>query len=142
LKASNHWTDDGFKKLLEVLTDMFPEGNVIPKTTYEAKKIICPVGLKFEKIDACKNDCILYHGDNKEATQCPNCQTSRYKHRSDMGVDGMMMRHKVHRKVVWYFPIIPRLKRLFATSKDAHLLTWHSDSRKVDDCIRHPADGI
>ena len=42
---------------------MLPEGNEIPRTTYEAKKIVCPMGLKFEKIHACKNDCILFRGD-------------------------------------------------------------------------------
>jgi hypothetical protein len=140
LKASNHWTDKGFKELLVVLADMFPEGNVIPKSTYEAKKIICPMGLKFEKIDACKNNCILFNGDNKDATECPKCQTSRYKQGGE--VVGSVMRRKVPMKVVWYFPIIPRLKWLFATSKDARLLTWHSDGRKVDGYIRHPADGI
>ena len=76
LKASNHLTDRGFKEMLEVLADMFSEENEIPKTTYEAKKIICPMGLKFEKIDACKNNCILFNGDNKNATECPKCQTS------------------------------------------------------------------
>ena len=138
LKASNHLTDRGFKEMLEVLADMFPEENEIPKTTYEAKKIICPMGLKFEKIDACKNNCILFTGDNKNATECPKCQTSRYKQGTGEVV-GSMMRRKVPMKVVWYFPIIPRLKRLFATSKDAQLLTWHSDGRKVDGYIRHPA---
>jgi len=142
LNVSNHWIDKGFKQLLEVLGDMFPEGNEIPKTTYEAKKIKCPMGLKFEKIDACKNDCILFHGDNKEATEYSKCQPSRYKQRIDEGASDVEMRRKVPRKVVWYFPIIPRLKRLFATSKDARLLTWHSYGRKVDDYIRHPADGI
>jgi hypothetical protein len=53
-----------------------------------------------------------------------------------------VIRRKVPVKVVWYFPIIPRLKWLFATSKDARLLTWHSDGRKVGGYIRHPADGI
>ena len=33
LKAAHHWTDKGFKELLEVLGDMFPEGNQIPRTT-------------------------------------------------------------------------------------------------------------
>ena len=50
LKAKNHWTNKGFRAVLEVLIDMLPEGNEIPRTTYEAKKIVCPMGLKFEKI--------------------------------------------------------------------------------------------
>jgi hypothetical protein len=70
LKATHHWTNKGFRELLEVLVDMFPEGNQIPRTTYEAKKIICMMGLKFKKIHACKNDCILFHGDNVALTEC------------------------------------------------------------------------
>ena len=58
---------------------MLPEGNEIPRTTYEAKKIVCPMGLKFEKIHACKNDCILFHGDYEADTKCPKCGTSHYK---------------------------------------------------------------
>jgi hypothetical protein len=72
LKATYHWTDKGFRELLEVLVDMFPEGNQIPRTTYEAKKIICLMGSKFKKIHACKNDCILFHGDNAALTECPS----------------------------------------------------------------------
>ena len=78
-KAAHHWTDKGFRELLEVLGDMFPEGNQIPRTTYEAKKIVCLMGLKFEKIHACKNDCILFYGDNVALTKCPKCGTSHYK---------------------------------------------------------------
>jgi hypothetical protein len=31
---------------------------------------------------------------------------------------------------------------LFEVSKDARLLTWHSDGHTVDDYIQHPVDGI
>jgi len=66
---------------------MLPEGNEIPKSTYEAKKIICPMGLEVEKIHACKEDCILFRGDYKDLTECPKCGTSRYKCRNDGGDD-------------------------------------------------------
>ena len=119
LKVAHQWTDKGFRELLEVLGDMFPKGNQIPRTTYEAKKIVCPMGLKFEKIHACKNDYILFRGDNEALTECPKCGTSRYKQRIDESDDDEEMRRRVPRKVAWYFPIIPRLKHFFATSKDA-----------------------
>ena len=90
----------------------------------------------------CKNDCILFRGDYEADTECPKCGISRYKQRTDEGDGDEEMRRRVPRKVAWYFPIISRLKLLFATSKDARLLSWHSDGRKVDDYIRHPAYGI
>ena len=68
LKATHHWTDRSFKALLDLLHDMLPEGNEIPKSTYDTKKIICPMGLEVEKIHACKNDCILFRCDNADLT--------------------------------------------------------------------------
>jgi hypothetical protein len=62
LKASNRWSDYSFKDLLTLLKNMLPQGNAVPETVYEAKHIICPLGLEVEKIYSCKNDCILYHG--------------------------------------------------------------------------------
>ena len=52
--------------------------------------------------------------------------------------------------MVWYFPIIPSLKRLFASNKEAELLRWHArrkdgenrQARKNDGMYRHPADLI
>nr|ABB47328.1 transposon protein, putative, CACTA, En/Spm sub-class [Oryza sativa Japonica Group] len=38
LKTSNGWTDTSFTKLLDMLSDMLPEGNMLAKSTYEAKK--------------------------------------------------------------------------------------------------------
>jgi hypothetical protein len=117
LKATHHWTDRSFDELLDLLRDMLPEGNELPKTTYEAKQIVCPMGLEVEKIHACKNDCVLFRGKNAKLTECPECGTSRYKRRNDGGDD--KKKHGAPRKVAWYFPIIPRLKCLFATAKDA-----------------------
>ncbi|GJZ16140.1 ribonuclease H-like domain-containing protein [Tanacetum coccineum] len=43
-------------------------------------------------------------------------------------------------KQLWYFPIVPRLKQLFANEKDAKLLRWHTEGRKRDGKLRHVAD--
>ena len=48
--------------------------------------------------------------------------------------------HGAPQKVAWYFPLIPRLRRLFASSKDAKLMRWHMEGRKTDTNIRHPAN--
>jgi hypothetical protein len=74
LKTSNGWSDDSFKDLLMLLKDMLPQGNAVPETIYEAKYIICLLGLKVKKINTCKNDCILYRGPNyKDLEKCPIC---------------------------------------------------------------------
>jgi hypothetical protein len=72
---------------LTFLKDMLPQDNSVPETVYEAKQIICPLGLEVEKIHACKNDCIIYRGEEYEDLEkCPICGLDRFNRRQD-GVD-------------------------------------------------------
>jgi hypothetical protein len=66
LKARNGCSDGSFMDLLTLLKNMLPQGNAVPETVYEAKQIICSLGLEVEKIHTCKNDCILYRGPEYE----------------------------------------------------------------------------
>ena len=45
-KASNGLSDKGFEELLKLIKNLLPEGNTLPETTYEAKKIVCSLGLE------------------------------------------------------------------------------------------------
>jgi len=75
---------------------------------------------------------------------CPICKASRYKIRRDNpgDVEGEERhRKKILTKVTWYAPIIPRLKRLFRNKDNVKLLRWHKEDRKIDNMMRHPADG-
>jgi len=63
LKARNGWTDKSFTELLELLKEMLPENNMLPFRNYEAKKILCPMGLEYQKIHACPNDNVLYRDE-------------------------------------------------------------------------------
>ena len=45
-KASNSLSDKGFEELLKLIKNLLPEGNTLPATTYEAKKVVCPLGLE------------------------------------------------------------------------------------------------
>src|SRR4051812_39882111 len=57
-KAQTGLSDKGFEKLLKIMKLKLPKDNELPKTTYEAKKAICPLGLDVQKIHACINDYI------------------------------------------------------------------------------------
>jgi hypothetical protein len=56
MKASNGWPNKGFNDLLQFLNDLLSKDNVLPQSTYQAKKIVCPLGLEVEKIHACRNN--------------------------------------------------------------------------------------
>jgi hypothetical protein len=44
-------------------------------------------------------------------------------------------------KVVWYFPIIPHLKRRFANLETTKLMRWHAEDCLVGGKLRHATDG-
>jgi len=96
------------------LKDMLPEGNTLPNRNYEAKKILCPMGMEYKKIHACPNDCILYRKDFELLKSCPRCGLSHYKlkQKDDDSIDEME-KHGPPMNVMWYLPIIPRMKRSF-----------------------------
>ncbi|XP_037419277.1 uncharacterized protein LOC119284121, partial [Triticum dicoccoides] len=142
-KAENGVSDKGFGKLLVMIKNMLPKDNELPESTYEAKKVVCPLGLEVQKIHACPNDCILYRGEYEDLNACPVCGALRYKiSRDDPGdVEGERPRKKIPTKVMWYAPIIPRLKRLFQNKEHAKAMRWHAKDRKKDGKLRVPADG-
>lgn len=129
LKSCNGWTDKSFTELLALIKDMLPEDNVLPTRTYEAKQMLGSVGLYYEKIHACPNDCIIFWNEHAMLNSCPKCKASRYKKTKS-----------APEKVLWYFPIIPRFKRMYRNPRDAKHLTWHEEERIKDGMLRHPAD--
>ncbi|KAK1633133.1 hypothetical protein QYE76_007448 [Lolium multiflorum] len=97
-------SDKGFQKLLKIIKKMLPWENVLPSSMYEAKKVVCPLGLEVQKIRACINDCILYRKEYKNLNACPVCSALRYKiRRDDPGdVEGESNpRKRVPAKVMW-----------------------------------------
>jgi len=79
MKARNEWSDKSFTKLLELLSDMLSEGKMMPTSNYDAKKILCPMGMEYKKIHACSNDYVLYRKEFINLHQCPHCGLSTYK---------------------------------------------------------------
>jgi len=45
VKAKYGWSDKSFSSLLLVVHNMLPEENMLPKSYYQAKNILCPMGM-------------------------------------------------------------------------------------------------
>jgi len=102
----------------------------------EANKTLGALGMNYEKIHACPNDCCLYRKEYANAIECPECGESKWKYANNTNRG----KKQIPKRVVWYFPPIPRFKRLFRSSDNAKNLIWHANERVVDGKLRHPAD--
>ena len=96
--------------------------NEMPLSMYEVKKTLNAFGMEYEKIHACPNACILYRYKFQDASSCPTCGMSRWK------ANKARVRNtkRIPAKVLWYFPPIPRFKRMFQSPKTIKDLKWHA----------------
>ena len=132
LKTTSGWSNKSFDLLLGVFRKALPTPSLVPRNFYEAKKYIRDLGFGGQKIHACVNGCVLYRKKYALLTQCPNeeCNEPRFEKDS-----------KVPKKVLRYFPLKPRLQRLFINESTALDMRWHKEKRVNDEnIVRHPAD--
>ena len=120
MKAKYGWTDASVDDLMQYMNKRLPEGNTCPSRLEEAKKVVCPFDLPHAIYHGCIHDYVIYRNEHADKTQCPVCEAPRYK----------KGKKKAPRKVVWYFPITPRLQRYFVDPKEAKLMRWHAKERR------------
>nr|GEW06475.1 hypothetical protein [Tanacetum cinerariifolium] len=129
-------SDKFFTELLGLLIKMLLVGNEMVEKTYQAIKLMRMMGPGYKKIHVCSNNFIIYWKDNKVLTVCPTCGISRWK----VGNKTHKVYKNIPAKVMWYFPIIPRLQRLFKLETILEDLKMHATRRITNGVLRHPAD--
>ncbi|XP_042957863.1 uncharacterized protein LOC122293371 [Carya illinoinensis] len=135
IRTIGGWSVKSFDMLLKLLKASFPDA-VLPDSYRESRRMERAIGFDYVKIDVCPNDCILYWKENVEKHVCPKCQLSRWVTRTSK-------QKKIPHKVLRYFPLKPRLKRLFMSKDTAAAMRWHKE-QGVDDSnvMRHPRDSV
>ncbi|KAH0647622.1 hypothetical protein KY285_032870 [Solanum tuberosum] len=94
----------------ELFKEVMPELN-IPPSYNKTKFMVKNLGLDYDKIDACPNDCMLFRNDHKDDEFCHTCGSSRY------------------------------IKNTKVDSETTDSLKWHDEERSKHGKLRHPADG-
>ncbi|XP_074315263.1 uncharacterized protein LOC141651448 [Silene latifolia] len=138
-KTLHEISNVAFNDLLELLKEMVPEAK-IPLNYTESRNIVKDLGLHYIKIYACPNDCMLFWKENEQPDECLECHTSKWKPCEEN--QSQKKTRKIPANVLWYFPLKPRLQRLYMCSKTAEFMTWHADEHPKDGYLRHPADGL
>jgi hypothetical protein len=99
-------------------------------------------------IHACVNDCVLFRGNYANLDKCPTCDESRWKEiggtEKDDPVDSEIgkKQKRFPCKILRYFPLIPRLQRLYMRASTLKLMRWHEEELVNDGKMRHLADSL
>ena len=92
---------------------MLRKDNCLSKDHGNAQKVLNGLGLGYEKIHACKNNCLFFYKENEALDKCPICNESRFKTTSQNRST------KIPQKVMRYLPLKPRLQRLYMSTYTA-----------------------
>ena len=136
IKSFNQISNVTFNAIMKLLEKAFLDAFLL--TSFDdAMKYIRGMGLGYEKIHVCKNNCVLFRKEKyAKLDVCPVCceADSRWKDADN--------NKRVPQKVLRHFPLVSMLKRMFLSSKTAKDAHWHKLKRKsVDNELSHPADG-
>jgi hypothetical protein len=107
---------------------------------YHSKTIIKGLGMDYEKIDVCKNNCMLFMKEHAGETKCLKCGQSRFV--EVVNDEGDKVMTNVAHKQLHYLPLTPRVKQLFLSKNTSMHMQWHQEGvRNNDELIVHPLDG-
>ncbi|XP_055960094.1 uncharacterized protein LOC126661596 [Mercurialis annua] len=131
-------SDGLMNEMSEFVHQLLPKDNKLAKNSYNIKKLVRGLGLPVEVIDCCKNMCMIYWGDDAGLTLRKVCGHDRWK----PATAGNSKRRKtnVPYKKMHYFPLTPRLQRLYASRATAKHMRWHAEHEMENGVMNHPSD--
>jgi len=136
MKSTLNLTQTTFNKFIDFTKSCMPNDETLVSNFYDAKKFIRPLRLGYEKYDVCPNYCMLYYGTDAMKINCDFCGSSRYKPRNPTSKGS-----NKGEKQLRYFPLTPRLQRLFMSPYHAKNMTWHHFYKSDNGVMVHPSDG-
>jgi len=119
--------------IVSFIKDICQNNNDMVGNYYEMKKLLAGLQLPHHKIDVCPNGCMLFWKGAEGLDRCSFCDEGRYLRTSKQG-------RQIPRKQLIYFPIGPRLQRLYATKKTTESMRWHHEHKRPLGVMAHPSD--
>jgi hypothetical protein len=125
IKSKYNFSVSCYNKLVDLILDMLLKPHKFPKDFYYSKKILAGLGMPYQKIHVCDNNCILFWKKNKNLKYCSFRKKCRYK--KMVNKDGNVQITSVPIKVLRYLPLKPRLQWLYLSQKIAKHMRWHKE---------------
>jgi len=130
LACKSNWNvpDKCLEFISNTLLDATPIKTCLPKSYYDAKKLVLKLGLDSKKINCCMEACTIFYDNQYKKNdgallECKFCQTPRYRHKVDV---------------------------LFATNSKVtknvclntnYRMIWHYKKKSTNGVLHHPCDG-
>jgi hypothetical protein len=60
IKSKFAFSNKCYKELLRLFSDVLPSNHKMSKDMYQSKKLLSALGMEYEKIDVCKDICMIF----------------------------------------------------------------------------------
>jgi hypothetical protein len=109
------------------------------KDMYQSKKLLSALDVDYEKIDMCKDNCMIFYIEHKNEKKCLKCGKRRFI--EVVNKDGVTVMTKITHKQLHYMPLTPQMKWLFISKKTARHMRCHKEGvRENDQVMVHLSD--
>jgi hypothetical protein len=125
IKSKFTFLNKCYNELLSLISDVLPSNHKMPKDMYQSEKLLPALSTEYEKIDVCKDNCMIFYKEHRDETKCLKCGKSGFV--EIINKDGENVMTKTAHKQVRYMPLTPRMKRLFISKKTARHMRWHKE---------------
>jgi hypothetical protein len=105
IKSKFAFSNKCYKELLSLISDVLPNNHKMLKDIYQSKKLLSALVMEYKKIDACKDNCMLFYKEHKDEPKCLKCGKSRFV--EIVNKDGEKVTTKVSHKQLRYMPLTP-----------------------------------
>jgi hypothetical protein len=140
IKSKYVFSNNCYNDLVKLINDILLKPHKVPKDMYQSKKVMSALCLKYEKIDVCPDNCMLFWKEHANEKKSLECGQSRFIKVLTQGNEKVMT--EVAQKQLHYFPITPRLKRLFISKINTRHMRWHKEGIRENDVVMgNPSDG-
>jgi hypothetical protein len=139
IKSKFAFSNKCYKELLSPINDVHPSNHKMLKDMYQSKKLLSTLGMEYQKIDACKDNYMIFYKEHKDETKCLKCGKSSFVEL--VNEDSEKVTTKVAHKQLYYMLLTPRMKWFFLSKKTARHMRWYNEGvRENDQVMVHPSD--
>ena len=76
LKIKFNMTINYYDRMVVIIKKMLSKDEKLVRSFYISKKIVKELDMRYEKIDACHNDCMLFYKEDQQKSSCNVCGAS------------------------------------------------------------------
>jgi hypothetical protein len=138
IKSKFAFSNNCYKEPLKLFNDVLPANHKVPRDMYQSKKLLSGLGMDYEKIVVCQDNCMIFWKEHINEKKCLKRGKSQFV--EVINIDGEEVMTEIAYKQLRYMSLTPWLKQLFISKKIAMHMRWHKEGERENSNVMVHSD--